>query len=195
MPDDPLPPIRKIEPVTRWSDLSLPVGSVTQLREICQLIKFGSGINEGQGLVSGSRATGFTLLFSGPSGTGKTMAAEVLARELGRDLYRVDLSKVISKYIGETEKNLDKAFRDAAQTQAIILFDEADALFGKRSEVRDSHDRYANIEISYLAQRMGSYSGIMILATNSSGDLDPAFLARIAYTVNFPMQASRSSEP
>ncbi len=133
-----------------------------------------------------SRGLGIAALFSGASGTGKTMAAEVLARELNLDLYRIDLSAVVSKYIGETEKNLRRIFDAAEAGGAILLFDEADALFGKRTEVKDSHDRYANIEVSYLLQRMESYRGLAILTTNMKSALDHAFLRRLRFTVDFP---------
>ena len=133
-----------------------------------------------------ARGLGVSALFTGPSGTGKTMAAEVLANELRLDLYRIDLSQVVSKYIGETEKNLRRVFDAAEEGGAILLFDEADALFGKRSEVKDSHDRYANIEISYLLQRMEAYRGLAILTTNMKEALDPAFLRRIRFVVQFP---------
>ena len=125
-------------------------------------------------------------LFNGDSGTGKTLAAEVIAAELGLDLYRVDLSQVVSKYIGETEKNLGRVFDAADEGSAVLLFDEADALFGRRSEVRDSHDRYANIEVSYLLQRMESYRGIAILTTNLKSAIDTAFLRRLRFVVHFP---------
>src|SRR5918995_3604763 len=134
----------------------------------------------------GERGLGISALFAGPSGTGKTMAAEVLAAELRLDLFRVDLSQVVSKYIGETEKNLGKLFAAAEGGGVILLFDEADALFGKRSEVRDSHDRYANIEVSYLLQRMEAYDGLAILTTNLKGALDAAFLRRVRFGVQFP---------
>src|SRR5262249_1072819 len=133
-----------------------------------------------------SRGPGISALFAGPSGTGKTMAAEVLAGELRLDLYRIDLSSVVSKYIGETEKNLRRVFDAAEQSGAILLFDEADALFGKRSEVKDSHDRYANIEVSYLLQRMEAYRGLAILTTNLRNALDPAFVRRIRFVIQFP---------
>jgi vesicle-fusing ATPase len=133
-----------------------------------------------------SRGLGISALFSGASGTGKTLAAEIMADELSLDLYRIDLSQVVSKYIGETEKNLRRVF-DAAETAgAVLLFDEADALFGKRSEVKDSHDRYANIEVSYLLQRMEAYRGLAILTTNMKQALDPAFMRRIRFVVQFP---------
>jgi len=132
------------------------------------------------------RGLGISALFAGPSGTGKTMAGEVLANELRLDLYRIDLSQVVSKYIGETEKNLRRVFDAADEGAAVLLFDEADALFGKRSEVKDSHDRYANIEVSYLLQRMEAYRGLAILTTNRRDALDPAFLRRIRFVVEFP---------
>ena len=134
----------------------------------------------------GSRGLGITALFAGASGTGKTMAAEVIARELRLDLYRIDLSQVVNKYIGETEKNLRRVFDAAEEGGAILLFDEADALFGKRTEVKDSHDRHANIEVSYLLQRMECYRGLAILTTNKRDDLDTAFLRRIRFVVPFP---------
>src|SRR6185436_20076090 len=132
-------------------------------------------------------ASGIRALFAGQSGTGKTMAAGVIARELGLDLYKIDLSGVVSKYIGETEKNLGAIFRDASQSNAILFFDEADALFGKRSEVRDAHDRYANIETAYLLQQIEEYSGPVILSTNLKMNLDEAFLRRMHFVVDFPM--------
>ena len=133
-----------------------------------------------------ARGLGISALFTGISGTGKTMAAEVLANELRLDLYHIDLSQVVSKYIGETEKNLRRVFDAAEEGGAILLFDEADALFGKRSELKDSHDRYANIEVSYLLQRMESYRGLAILTTNMKKALDTAFLRRIRFMVQFP---------
>ena len=129
---------------------------------------------------------GLSALFSGPPGTGKTLAAEVLAHELGLELYKIDLSGVVSKYIGETEKNLARVFREAEASNAILFFDEADALFGKRTEVRDAHDRYANVETSYLLQKMEEYDGITILATNFQQNVDDAFLRRIRFVVELP---------
>jgi SpoVK/Ycf46/Vps4 family AAA+-type ATPase len=126
-------------------------------------------------------------LFAGPSGTGKTMAAEVIAQELRLDLYKIDLSGVVSKYIGETEKNLNRIFRAAENANAILFFDEADALFGKRSAVHDSHDRYANIEISYLLQKMEEYEGLSILATNLHRNMDEAFIRRLTMMIVFPL--------
>ena len=142
----------------------------------------------------GARGLGISALFSGPSGTGKTMAGEVLANELKLDLYRIDLSQVVSKYIGETEKNLRRVFDAAEEGGAILLFDEADALFGKRSEVKDSHDRYANIEVSYLLQRMEAYRGLAILTTNMKSALDTAFLRRMRFIVQFPFPDAAQRE-
>jgi len=130
---------------------------------------------------------GLNVLFAGPSGTGKTMAAEIIANELDLDLYKIDLSAIVSKYIGETEKNLDRVFREGHTANAILFFDEADALFGKRSEVRDSHDRYANIEIAYLLQKMEEYDGVVILATNLRKNMDEAFARRMHFSVEFPI--------
>jgi SpoVK/Ycf46/Vps4 family AAA+-type ATPase len=133
------------------------------------------------------RATGVPALFAGPSGSGKTMAAGIVAAELGLDCYQINLSSVVSKYIGETEKNLERIFTAAGKADLVLFFDECDALFGKRSEVRDAHDRYANIEIAYLLQRLESYPGPVILATNLLHNLDEAFTRRLAFTVHFPM--------
>ncbi|MEQ8152116.1 MAG: ATP-binding protein, partial [Smithellaceae bacterium] len=141
------------------------------------------------------RGLGISALFTGGSGTGKTLAAEVLANDLKLDLFRIDLSQVVNKYIGETEKNLKEIFDAADAGGVILLFDEADALFGKRSEVKDSHDRYANIEVSYLLQRMESYRGLAILTTNMKEALDKAFLRRIRFIVQFPFpDAAQRSE-
>jgi SpoVK/Ycf46/Vps4 family AAA+-type ATPase len=133
------------------------------------------------------RGTGITALFAGDSGTGKTMSAEVIAGDLGIDLYVVNLATVVDKYIGETEKNLDRIFAEAADVNGILLFDEADALFGQRSEVRDSHDRYANIEVAYLLQRMESFDGLAVLSTNLRSNIDEAFMRRLDAVIDFPM--------
>jgi SpoVK/Ycf46/Vps4 family AAA+-type ATPase len=157
------------------------------LRDIESHVRHRFQVYERWGFATkGLRGLGISALFSGASGTGKTMAGEVLAGRLRLDLYRIDLSSVVSKYIGETEKNLRRIFDAAEQGGAILFFDEADALFGKRSEVKDSHDRYANIEVSYLLQRMESYRGLAILTTNMKSALDPAFLRRIRFVVQFP---------
>ena len=164
---------------------------LTLLREITAHVAHRTTVYETWGFAAASsRGLGIGALFAGASGTGKTMAAEVLARALRLDLYRIDLSGVVSKYIGETEKNLRRVFDAAEEGGAILFFDEADALFGKRSEIKDSHDRYANIEINYLLQRMESYRGVAVLATNMKSALDPAFLRRIRFVVNFPFPDS-----
>lgn len=170
-----------------WDDLVLPAAEEETLRQIAAHARGRTRVYEEWGFIAKSgRGLGISALFAGPSGTGKTMAAEVLANELRLDLYRVDLASVVSKYIGETEKNLRRIFDAAEYGGAILLFDEADALFGKRSEVKDSHDRYANIEVSYLLQRMEAYRGLAILTTNMKGALDTAFLRRLGFVVNFP---------
>jgi ATPases of the AAA+ class len=178
---------QRIEVSAAWDDLVLPEAQRQNLREIALHVRHRFTVHEQWGFSQrNTRGLGISTLFSGPSGTGKTMAAEVLANELRLDLYRIDLSQVVSKYIGETEKNLAKVFEAAEGGGAILLFDEADALFGKRSEVKDSHDRYANIEVSYLLQRMESYRGLAILTTNMKSALDPAFLRRIRFIIQFP---------
>ena len=178
---------RRIEARFTWEDLVLPEDQIRQLRELVSQVRHRRQVFEEWGF-NGKVALGRGLnaLFGGPSGTGKTMAAEVIAHDLGLDLYKIDLSAVISKYIGETEKNLNRVFTEAAHSNAILFFDEADALFGKRSEVRDSHDRYANIETAYLLQKMEEYDGITILATNFRQNLDDAFTRRMRFIVEFP---------
>jgi ATPase family associated with various cellular activities (AAA) len=176
-----------VEPGARWDDLVLPETQVDTLRQIAAHVRHKVLVNDEWGFAARHpRGLGLTILFSGASGTGKTMAAEVIATELDLDLYRIDLATVVSKYIGETEKNLRKIFSAAADTDAILLFDEADALFGRRSEVRDSHDRYANLEVSYLLQQMEAYRGAAILTTNMPHALDPAFMRRLRFVVPFP---------
>ena len=178
---------QRIEPVAGWPDLVLPEAQLQTLHEIAAQVYQRAKVYESWGFASkGTRGLGISALFAGASGTGKTMAAEILANDLRLDLYRIDLSQVVSKYIGETEKNLRRVFDAAEEGGAVLLFDEADALFGKRSEVKDSHDRYANIEISYLLQRMEAYRGLAILTTNLKSVLDPAFLRRIRFVVQFP---------
>jgi AAA+ superfamily predicted ATPase len=178
---------QRIEPTATFDELVLPEAQRSILRDILTHVRQRQRVYEAWGFAAKSaRGLGISALFSGPSGTGKTMAAEVLAQELDLDLYRIDLSSVVSKYIGETEKNLRRVFDAAEMGGAILLFDEADALFGKRSEVKDSHDRYANIEVSYLLQRMEAYRGLAILTTNLKNALDPAFLRRIRFVVQFP---------
>ncbi len=178
---------QRVETSYGWADLILPGPQLAVLKEITAQVKRRAVVHDAWGFAArGSRGLGVTALFTGPSGTGKTMAAEVLAAELRLDLYRVDLSAVVSKYIGETEKNLRRVFDAADSGGAVLLFDEADALFGKRGEVNDGHDRYANVEVSYLLQRMESYRGLAILATNLKGNLDPAFMRRLRFVVAFP---------
>ena len=186
---------QRIEPAATWEDLVLPEAQRQTLREITIHVRHRTTVYETWGFSEkGTRGLGISALFAGASGTGKTMAAEVLAHTLRLDLYRIDLSQVVSKYIGETEKNLRKVFDAAEGGAAILLFDEADALFGKRSEVKDSHDRYANVEVSYLLQRMEAYRGLAILTTNMKAALDAAFLRRIRFVVQFPFpdQAQRA---
>ena len=165
----------------------LPTRQKGTLRQIASHVRHRLTVYEQWGFAAKSaRGLGISALFAGDSGTGKTLAAEVLARELHLELYRIDLAAVVSKYIGETEKNLRRVFDTAEDSGAILLFDEADALFGKRSEVKDSHDRYANIEVSYLLQRMEAYSGLAVLTTNSKAALDSAFMRRLRFVVSFP---------
>ena len=176
-----------IRPKAGWDDIELPMRERAQLAEIAAQVRNRTAVYDDWGFRARlSRGLGISVLFAGDSGTGKTMAAEVLARELDLLLYRIDLSGVVSKFIGETEKNLRKLFDAAEDGGAILFFDEADALFGKRSEVKDSHDRYANIEINYLLQRMEGYRGLAILTTNMKSALDQAFVRRLRFIVNFP---------
>jgi AAA+ superfamily predicted ATPase len=179
---------RKLAPRYTWDDIVLPRPQLTTLHLICATVRqrpvvygdwgFDRKLSMGKGLIA---------LFAGPPGTGKTMAAEVIATDLGLDLYKIDLATVVSKYIGETEKNLDRIFGEAQESDAILFFDEADALFGKRSEVKDAHDRYANIETAYLLQRTEEYNGLVILASNLKKNLDEAFVRRLHFLVDFPL--------
>jgi hypothetical protein len=181
----------RVVPAYTFEDLVLPEDTLRQLREIAAQVSRRTLVYDHWGFGERlSRGRGIAALFAGPSGTGKTMAAEVLANYLNLDLYRVDLSGVVSKYIGETEKNLRRVFDAAEESGAILFFDEADALFGKRSEVHDSHDRFANIEINYLLQRMEDYRGLAILATNMKSQLDQAFLRRLRFLVDFPFPSA-----
>ncbi|GHJ35082.1 ATP-binding protein [Streptomyces sp. TS71-3] len=181
---------RRIEPSAGWNDLVLAERHVRVLREIVAHVRQRATVHQEWGFAQTlRRGLGVTALFAGGSGTGKTLAAEVMARELGLDLFVIDLSQVVSKYIGETEKNLRRVFDAAERGGALLLFDEADALFGKRSEVKDSHDRYANLEVSYLLMRMEAYRGLAVLTTNMKKALDPAFMRRIRFVVDFPFPA------
>jgi ATPase family protein associated with various cellular activities (AAA)/winged helix domain-containing protein len=185
----------RINPVAHWEDLVLPLPQINTLRQVAAHLRQRMRVYEDWGFAKhSSRGLGVSALFCGESGTGKTLAAEVLANELALDLYRIDLSSVVSKYIGETEKNLRRVFDAAEDSGAILLFDEADALFGKRSEVKDSHDRYANIEISYLLQRMEAYRGLAVLTTNMKAALDRAFQRRLRFILNFPFPDSELRE-
>ena len=186
---------QRIDPVAGWDDLQLPDAETALLRQIAEQVAYRGAVYDEWGFRGRmNRGLGISALFAGDSGTGKTMAAEVIARELKLLIYRIDLSAVVSKYIGETEKNLRKLFDAAEDSGAILFFDEADALFGKRSEVKDSHDRYANIEVNYLLQRMEAYGGLAILATNRKGSLDSAFLRRLRFVINFPLPAPAQRE-
>jgi hypothetical protein len=178
---------QKLSPPHHWEDLVLDQDRLEQLRELCNQVRQRERVLGDwgfQGRIAAGR--GLAALFAGPPGTGKTMAAGVIANQLGLDLYRIDLSQVVSKYIGETEKNLARIFAEAESSNAVLLFDEADALFGKRTEIGDAHDRYANIETSYLLQRMEDYEGIAILASNLRQNMDEAFLRRLRFVVEFP---------
>jgi AAA+ superfamily predicted ATPase len=177
----------KIATTYDWDDIVLPADHMGQLREICAQMRHRRVVLEEWGFDRHlAMGKGLNTLFAGPSGTGKTMAAEIVAADLGLELYKVDLSTLVSKYIGETEKNLDRIFAAAQEANAILFFDEADAIFGKRSEVKDAHDRYANIEVGYLLQKMEEYDGVVILATNLRKNIDDAFIRRMHMTIEFP---------
>jgi SpoVK/Ycf46/Vps4 family AAA+-type ATPase len=176
----------RVERAVGWSDLAAPQAVCEQLRELCARVDVRETVLDEGGyaaVIGGGR--GVSALFAGPSGTGKTLAASVIACELGLALYRVDLARVVSKYIGETERNLEAVFSAAESTDVVLLFDEADALFGRRSEVSDAHDRYANLEVAYLLQRMETYDGVAILSTNLLRNLDDAFARRLDFRVLF----------
>ncbi|MGH2562179.1 MAG: AAA family ATPase [Thermomicrobiales bacterium] len=177
----------KIIATYRWGDIVLPTDKIGQLREICAQVRHRRTVLETWGFDRHlAMGKGLNVLFAGDSGTGKTMAAEIIATDIGLELYKVDLSTLVSKYIGETEKNLDRIFTAAREANAILFFDEADAIFGKRSEVKDAHDRYANIEVGYLLQKMEEYDGVVILATNLKKNIDDAFVRRLHMTIDFP---------
>jgi hypothetical protein len=179
---------RRIEPAVGWADLVLPPGTLTQLSELATRARYRDQVlDDWRMRPGGGRGRGVAGLFAGESGTGKTMSAEVIAASLGLDLYTVNLATVVDKYVGETEKNLERIFTEAAGVNGVLLFDEADAIFGKRSEVRDAHDRYANIESAYLLQRMETFDGIVVLATNLRANLDEAFTRRLDVVVDFPL--------
>jgi hypothetical protein len=177
----------KIEAHYTWDDLVLQADTIAQLKEVAAQLRFRHRVQEdwGYGRASG-RVDGVHAFFYGPAGTGKTMAASVIASELRLDLFRINLAAVVSKYVGETEKNLERIFAAAEGSNAILFFDEADALFGKRSEVRDAHDRYANIEVAYLLQRIETFGGMTLLASNLDQNVDEAFRRRMHYIIEFP---------
>ena len=178
--------IQRIEPVSVWDDIVLGQVQKNTLEEIASLVKKGSKENEKSKIAKKKeKGSGIIALFTGSNEKVKTIAAEVLAKEIQLGLYRIDLSKVVSKYIGETEKNLQTVFDAADITEAILLFDEADALFGKRSEVKDSHDRYSNIEVNYLLQQLERYRGLAILNSKRKIDLDEAFMRRMRFVIHF----------
>lgn len=179
---------RRIEPAVTWHDLVLPPDAHAQLRELTARARHRDRVLGEWGMrPGGGRGRGVSALFAGDSGTGKTMSAEVIAADLGLDLYTVDLATVIDKYVGETEKNLERIFTEAAGVNGVLLFDEADAIFGKRSDVKDAHDRYANVESAYLLGRMESFDGLAILATNLRANLDDAFTRRLDLVIDFPV--------
>lgn len=179
---------RRVRPSKTWDDLVLGEPQLDQLRTIAARFRHAGTVYDDWGVTSAS-GRGIVSLFTGPSGTGKSLAAEVVAHTLGLDLYKVDLSSVVSKYIGETEQNLEKLFAAASAGSAVLFFDEADSLFGKRSDVKDGRDRYANLEVSYLLQRLESYDGVVVLATNLPKNIDDAFLRRIHEVVSFTLPA------
>ncbi|HLL23616.1 MAG TPA: ATP-binding protein, partial [Kofleriaceae bacterium] len=186
---------RRVERLASWSNIVLPPDILDSLRELVGRVRHGRTVFDAWGM-SRTMATsrGLTALFQGPPGTGKTLVAGVIARELGLDLYQVDISKVMSKWIGETERNLSAIFDAAEDGQVILLFDEADSLFAKRTEVRSSNDRYANLEVNYLLQRLDSFEGIAILTTNSGTSIDQAFKRRMSFRLSFPFPDEETRE-
>ena len=185
----------KVKAAFGWNDLVLPRSTFKRVQEVAAAIKFRQVVYSEWGFEHQlAYGRGLKVLFSGASGTGKTMTAGVIAADLGLDLYKIDLSGIVSKYIGETEKNLDMIFRAAESSNAMLFFDEADALFGKRSEVKDAHDRYANIEVAYLLQKIEEYDGVVILASNLSKNIDDAFSRRMHYAVEFPLPDAQQRE-
>jgi SpoVK/Ycf46/Vps4 family AAA+-type ATPase len=182
-----------IEPKFTWKDLALSQGTISKLKDICNQARESHRVSREFGFDRKiSQGTGLSVLFTGPSGSGKTMAAEVIASDLNMPLYLIDLSAAVSKYIGETEKNLMKVFNSAEATNAILLFDEADALFGKRTKSSDSCNRYMNIETGYLLQRIEEHTGITIITINMRQNLDQAFIRRMRFAVDFPFPANES---
>jgi SpoVK/Ycf46/Vps4 family AAA+-type ATPase len=186
---------QRIVPMACWDDLVLPEAQMRILRRLADQVHHRMTVHESWGFSrGGNRGLGIGALFAGGSGTGKTLAAEVVARALDLDLYRIDLSAVVNKYIGETEKNLKRVFDAAEEGGVLLLFDEADALFAKRGDVRDAHDRYANIEVGYLLQRMETYRGLAVLTTNLKSTIDKAFQRRLRFVVHFPFPDAAQRE-
>jgi ATP-dependent 26S proteasome regulatory subunit len=181
----------RIEPRAGWEDLVLPADQSEQLHEICAYARRRHHVFERWGFARVSPRRGLAVLLCGPSGTGKTLAAEVIAGALGLDVFKINIARLVSKYIGDTERNLERVFGAAQAAPCVLFFDEADALFGKRSEVKDAHDRYANIEVGYLLQKMEDFEGIVVLASNLRGNIDEAFARRMQFTVDFPLPGER----
>jgi hypothetical protein len=177
---------RRVEPRMGWDDLVLPADRLSQLGELVARARHRDLVLDEWGMGRAAKGRGLTGLFAGESGTGKTLSAEIIAGALGLDLYVIDLSTVIDKYVGETEKNLERIFTEADRVNGVLLFDEADAIFGKRSEVRDAHDRYANVEVAYLLQRMERFDGLALLTTNLRSNVDEAFTRRLDVIIDFP---------
>jgi SpoVK/Ycf46/Vps4 family AAA+-type ATPase len=194
-------PIRKVSFATKiiprcnWDTVVLPNEKKEKLREICNYVKQYATTNESCGQDKRSQGKGVSVLFSGPSGTGKTRASEVIAHELHLDLYKIDSSIVVSKYIGETEKNLNRIFKDAQEGNALLFFDEADALFGKRNKIKNQQNRYATVEVNFLLQKMEDCRGIVILATNSYIAFGEASLRKMNFIVDFPEPVHSGKEP
>jgi SpoVK/Ycf46/Vps4 family AAA+-type ATPase len=181
--------IRKVKPTLSWDNLLFSATIKKELKKVASYARKSATNNKS----TGKRKSNVKKisLFTGADSTAKTLAAEALAKSMKKDLYRIDLSQVVSKYIGETEKNLKKIFKRTENKDWILFFDEADALFGKHTKVKDSHDRYANIDINYLIQKIENYPGLVILATNKKANIDDAFLRRLRYIVNFPTPPKR----
>jgi hypothetical protein len=187
--------IRRVETVFGWHDLVLPEDVKAVLRSLSDHVTHSGRVMTSWGFSTRlPYGQGVAALFSGPSGTGKTMAAQIIAADLGFELFQVDLSKTVSKYIGDTEKNIDGVFDAAERQSAVLLFDEADALFAKRSEVKDAHDRHANVEVAYLLQRMEAFSGVAVLTSNLKQNIDQAFLRRLRFVVDFPFPDAADRE-
>ena len=185
---------QKINPRFNSEELILPMKQQLQFQELINAMRSLTRVHYEWATGDAWNEAGISALFAGPSGVGKTMAAEILSRELGLPMFRIDLSQVVNKYIGETEKNLKKLFDKAELCDVLLFFDEADSLFGRRTEVKDAHDRYANLEVNYLLERMERYKGLAILATNRLKDLDDAFLRRLRYVIEFPFPTESQRE-